>query len=261
MEQSFGTKGLYSVVLKTTYNIEDLGVEEGEVVASFDDIQIGGLDELRRIVTARGGYGNPGWVTWDITKELNLNFSQGTFSKKQLQILLNSKNGKIENEEGLTITKEEKPSVVNGKINLTEQPVKKVFIYFEDGSKQVDISKQKEIEVNKKVELVRYEYIYSKPSEIISVGDRLIKGYLSLEGRMRLKDDETGHTITGIIKIPKLKLMSGLSMRLGRNSIPFVADFTAVAYPVGGRGAQKVCDFYILPDDIDNNDIMIESLR
>ena len=74
MEQSFGTKGLYSVVLKTTYDIEDLGVEEGEVIASFDDIQIGGLDELRRIVTARGGYGNPGWVTWDITKELNLNF-------------------------------------------------------------------------------------------------------------------------------------------------------------------------------------------
>ena len=64
-------------------------IEEGEVIASFDDIQIGGLDELRRIVTARGGYGNPGWVTWDTTKELNLNFSQGTFSKKQLQILLN----------------------------------------------------------------------------------------------------------------------------------------------------------------------------
>ena len=257
MEQSFGTKGLYSVVLKTTYDIEDLGVEEGEVVASFDDIQIGGLDELRRIVTARGGYGNPGWVTWDTTKELNLNFSQGTFSKKQLQILLNSKNGKIENEEGLIITKEEKPSIVNGKINLTEQPVGKVFIDFEDDSKQVDISKQKEIEVDKKVELVRYEYIYSKPSEIISVGDRLIKGYLSLEGRMRLKDDETGHTITGIIKIPKLKLMSGLSMRLGRNSDPYVANFRGVAYPDIGPNGKRVCDFYILPEDIDRNDIMI----
>ena len=253
MEQSFGTKGLYSVVLKTTYDIEDLGVEEGEVVASFDDIQIGGLDELRRIITARGGYGNPGWVTWDVTKELNLNFSQGTFSKKQLQILLNSKNGKIENEEGLIITKEEKPSVVNGKINLTEQPIGKVFIYFEDGSKQVDISKQKEIEVDKKVELVRYEYIYSKPSEIISVGDRLIKGYLSLEGRMRLKDDETGHTITGIIKIPKLKLMSDLSIRLGAQATPVVANFSAVGVPVSSRGNSYVGEFYILNNDIDSD--------
>ena len=261
MEQSFGTKGLYSVVLKTTYDIEDLGVEEGEVIASFDDIQIGGLDELRRIVTARGGYGNPGWVTWDTTKELNLNFSQGTFSKKQLQILLNSKNGKIENEEGLIITKEEKPSVINGKINLTEQPIGKVFIYFEDATKQIDDSGAQEIEVSKRVELVRYNYAYSKPTEIYRVGDRLIKGYLSLEGKMRLKDDNDGHTYTGIIKIPKLKLMSGLSMRLGRNATPFVTDFTAVAYPVGGRGAQRVCDFYILPEDIDNNDIMIESLR
>ena len=261
MEQSFGTKGLYSVVLKTTYDIEDLGVEEGEVIASFDDIQIGGLDELRRIVTARGGYGNPGWVTWDTTKELNLNFSQGTFSKKQLQILLNSKNGKIENEEGLIITKEEKPSVINGKINLTEQPIGKVFIYFEDATKQIDDSGAQEIEVSKRVELVRYNYAYSKPTEIYRVGDRLIKGYLSLEGKMRLKDDNDGHTYTGIIKIPKLKLMSGLSMRLGRNATPFVTDFSAVAYPVGGRGAQRVCDFYMLPEDIDNNDIMIESLR
>ena len=233
MEQSYGTKGLYSVVLKATYNIEDLGIEEGEVVASFDDIQIGGLDELHRVISARGGYGNPGLVTWDVTRELNLNFSQGIFSKKQLQILLNSKNGEKENEEGIILSKEEKPSIENGKIKLTEQPVGKVFIYFDDATKPV----------------------------IIRVGDGSIKGYLSLEGKMRLKDDNDGHTYTGIIKIPKLKLMSGLSMRLGRNATPFVTDFTAVAYPVGGRGAQRVCDFYILPEDIDNNDIMIESLR
>ena len=261
MEQSYGTKGLYSVVLKATYNIEDLGIEEGEIVASFDDIQIGGLDELHRVISARGGYGNPGLVTWDVTRELNLNFSQGIFSKKQLQILLNSKNGEKENEEGIILSKEEKPSIENGKIKLTEQPVGKVFIYFDDATKQIDNSGAQEIEVNKKVEIVRYSYVYSKPTEIYRVGDRLIKGYLSLEGKMRLKDDNDGHTYTGIIKIPKLKLMSGLSMRLGRNATPFVTDFTAVAYPVGGRGAQRVCDFYILPEDIDNNDIMIESLR
>lgn len=261
MEQSYGTKGLYSVVLKATYDIEDLGIEEGEVVASFTDLQIGGLDELHRVVTARGGYRNPGLVTWDVTKELNLNFSQGIFSKNQLQILLNSKNGKSENEEGIVLSKEEKPSVVDSKIKLTEQPTGKVFIYFDDSTKQVDTSGAREIEVTKNVELVRYDYVYSKPTEIYRVGDRLIKGYLALEGKMRLKDDNDGHTYTGIIKIPKLKLMSGLSMRLGRNATPFVTDFSAVAYPVGGRGVQRVCDFYILPEDIDNNDIMIESLR
>ena len=164
MEQSYGTKGLYSVVLKATYNIEDLGIEEGEVVASFDDIQIGGLDELHRVISARGGYGNPGLVTWDVTRELNLNFSQGIFSKKQLQILLNSKNGEKENEEGITLNKEEKPSIENGKIKLTEQPVGKVFIYFDDATKQIDNSGAQEIEVNKKVEIVRYSYVYSKPN-------------------------------------------------------------------------------------------------
>ena len=67
----------------------------------------------------------------------------------------------------------------------------------------------------------------------------------------------TGHTTTGVIKIPKLKLMSGLSMRLGRNSDPYVANFRGVAYPDIGPNGKRVCDFYILPEDIDRNDIMI----
>ena len=39
---------------------------------------------------------------------------------------------------GLTLNKEEKPSIENGKIKLTEQPIGKVFIYFEDATKQID---------------------------------------------------------------------------------------------------------------------------
>nr|DAP41040.1 MAG TPA: hypothetical protein [Caudoviricetes sp.] len=35
---------------------------------------------------------------------------------------------------------------------------------------------------------------------------------MRLEGRTRLKDDNTGETVTGILTIPRLKLKSGLSM-------------------------------------------------
>ena len=104
MEQSFGTKGLYSVVLKATYDIEDLGVETGEVIAAFDNIQIGGLDELKSVITARGGYGNPGLVSWDRTQELNLTFSQGIFSTRQFNVLVNSKCSSIKDEDGVIIS-------------------------------------------------------------------------------------------------------------------------------------------------------------
>jgi hypothetical protein len=53
---------------------------------------------------------------------------------------------------------------------------------------------------------------------------------------MRVKDDVTGKVTTGIIKIPKLRLMSDLSMRVGSDAIPQVGRIDAVAVPEGVRG-------------------------
>jgi hypothetical protein len=54
------------------------------------------------------------------------------------------------------------------------------------------------------------------------VGRPLTNGYLSLSGKTRVKDEITGQVTTGIINIPKLKLMSDLSMRLGDNATPIM---------------------------------------
>ena len=85
------------------------------------------------------------------------------------------------------------------------------------------------------------------------IGQELVKGYLSLEARTRVKDDITGHTKTGIIKIPQLKLMSDLSMRLGENATPLMGSFKAIGYPVGSRGDTKVMEILFLEDDIDSD--------
>ena len=85
------------------------------------------------------------------------------------------------------------------------------------------------------------------------IGQELVKGYLSLEARTRVKDDITGHTKTGIIKIPQLKLMSDLSMRLGENAPPQMGTFKAIGYPVGSRGDSKVMEILFLEDDIDSD--------
>jgi len=53
---------------------------------------------------------------------------------------------------------------------------------------------------------------------MVTVGEKLIKGYLQLEGKTRVKDDITGKTHTAILRIPRLKLVSDLSMRLGREA-------------------------------------------
>ena len=83
------------------------------------------------------------------------------------------------------------------------------------------------------------------------MGQQLFKSYLRLEGKTRLKDDKTGQVYTGIIVIPKLKLMSDLSIRLGRDVNPTVTSFRAEGLPTGARGNSVVCNLYTLNDDID----------
>ena len=189
---------------------------------------------------------------------------KGTFSKTQFAFLSNSHIIQKQASAPYEITySETKESDENGQIELRYVP-KTLFIYDENGERITPLSVKNNLitlENPYQSAQIDYTFDYIEDYQTYQLGVNLINGFLSLEAKMRLKDDNDGHTYTGIIKIPKLKLMSGLSMRLGRNATPFVTDFTAVAYPVGSRGAQRVCDFYILPEDIDNNDIMIESLR
>ena len=68
------------------------------------------------------------------------------------------------------------------------------------------------------------------------------------------QDAETYKDETDVadLTIPRLKLVSDLSMRLGREANPIVANFRAVGYPVGGKGDKKVMEIFFLNDDIDN---------
>ncbi|MBQ4122227.1 hypothetical protein IJD44_00660 [bacterium] len=72
-----GVKELYDVVIKSTYPIEmgNRKIEENEVIAAFDNIQIGGLQEIKLRTDARGGFDNRSWVYWETTKEMPLSFT------------------------------------------------------------------------------------------------------------------------------------------------------------------------------------------
>ncbi|MBQ5473783.1 MAG: hypothetical protein IIT65_03600 [Lachnospiraceae bacterium] len=80
-----------------------------------------------------------------------------------------------------------------------------------------------------------------------------MQGYLELEGKTRVKDDTSGLITTGIIKIPKLKLMSGLSMKLGAQAGPVVGTFEGVGVPVESRHNSYVMEFDFLNNDIDSD--------
>lgn len=256
--EEFSFKELYDVSLKTIQPIEFCGrnFEKGEIIAIFDKINIANIHEIKKNVSAKGGYNNANLVTWEHTQQVDFHFTQGVFSKSQFGLLMNANMIYQINGGGVVISKREKVnSDEDGNIQLKHSPID-IYIYDEEFNKleyiQVNNKTYKIITPFKKV-IVDYTYNHDEKITKVQIGKTALNGYLELEGKTRYKDDESGHVRTGIIKIPKLKLMSELSIRLGEYASPVVGAFSGVGYPVGVRGDQTVMEIYFLDDDIDSD--------
>ena len=258
MTNELGFKELYEVSLKATQFIEVGGVrvEPGETVASFDSIQIANFQEIKSVVSANGGYGNSALIYWDSTKELKISFTQGVFSKVQFALMNNTNLISSNGDEIVSInSRGDFESDGEGRIFIGKVLREPIFIYDkETGEKITDWTFDAQtiyLKQRYKSVVVDYWFDYYNGFSKFLVGRPLTTGYLSLTGKTRVKDDTTGKVVTGIIKIPKLRLMSDLSMRVGSDAIPQVGRLDAVAVPEGARGQQKVMEIIFLNDDID----------
>ena len=258
MTNDFGFKELYEVSLNATYPIEVGGntLEVGETVALFDRIQIANFQEVKSITSANGGFDNRAHIVWESTKEIKINFTQGIFSKIQFALMTNAQLVENMGDEIVTLRKrEQRESDENGKIIIEYDLCDPIFIY--DANTGVKIKNWTRadniiyLSEQYKDVVIDYGYNYNNNYTVMRVGRPLTTGYLSLTGKMRVKDEATGKVVTGIIQIPKLRLMSDLSMRVGSDAIPQVGRLDAVAVPEGARGQQKVLDIIFLNDDID----------
>lgn len=258
MNNELGMKELYEVTLKTTYPIEVNGkkFDVGETVARFDKIQLGSFVENKSFLAARGGYENAPRVWWEETKEVAITIVQGVFSASQLAIMSNANLTQIG--EAIVLSQREHVETdENGDVQLKYDIKQPVFVYdMKTGDKITNFScsgNRITLDEPYKSIIVDYSYEYDGGYKDLIVGRTFTNGYLSLEGKTRVKDDITGHTKTGIIKIPKLKLMSDLSIRLGKDASPTVGRLNAVAVPDGQRGNKKVMEIIFLNDDIDSD--------
>ena len=255
----FSFKDLEKVSLKATSNIEigNKQFVQGETLVYFDKIQIATLDEVRDARVAEGGYGNKPQVIWDTTTGLKLRFSQGVFSQEHFALLTNSK---LIKETGVPVPiseQEDKETDEQGKITLKHTPVGDIFVYNKNTGNRITNftidGATLTFEVPYLEVLVRYTFNYVNTVFDYQIGRRLVNGFVELEGRTRVKDDVSGQVVTGIFKVPKLKLLSELSIKLGEQTSPVVGRFDALCVPVGSRGNTYVTDFVVLGDDIDSD--------
>ena len=256
---NFGFKSFDNVKLKATYNIEigKRSFQEGEVIAFFDKIQIANLNEIVERVSANGGFDNRPRVFWETTNEHLISFSQGVFNKEQLSLLLNSRIITKTTEEIILSNREYLESNEENKVELKYTPIgNKIFVYKEEDYSKIPFSIDENIvTINTPYTniIVDYNFSYDNDSSIFLLGARYLNGFLELEGTTQVKDDTTGKVVTGVIKIPHLKLTSDLNIRLGTNANPIVANFNGIGVPVGPRGASYVGEFYLLNDDINSS--------
>ena len=258
MEENLGSfKELYDVHLKTTQNIEINGrvFEEGETIALFNKIQISGLTEFKDYTVARSGFGNIGHVYWENTKSVRFTFSQGVFSNTQFGILNNAK--VIQTDDPILVTKvEELETDEVGRILTTNEAVDQIFIYNKETCKKIPwwrVADYLKTDTQYTDVIIHYRYNYTNSGSVVKIGQRCLKGFLELEGKTRVKDDTSGLITTGIIKIPKLKLMSGLSMKLGAQASPVVGTFEGEGVPVESKYNSYVMEIDFLNNDIDSD--------
>ena len=175
----------------------------------------------------------------------------------QFGLLNNNKVIKVAEDEPILLTAiEELETDDEGIVHTKYEPVDQIFIYDKITGEKVrwylyfgDIitsERYKDI-------IVTYRYNYLQGATVLKIGQQFTNGFLELEGKTRVKDDMSGLITTGIVKIPKLKLMSGLSIRLGAQANPVVGNFQAVGVPVESRNNSYVMDFDFLNNDIDSD--------
>lgn len=257
MEEKFGTKELYDVSLKSTYNMK-IGkkeIEENETILFFDKLEIATLDTVTSRIAATGGFENRPQVIWEQTRQINYSMRKGVLSRTSWALISNSQilepnktkdSLRISNRELLETDE-------NKKVILKYLPIQ-LFIYdFKTGEKIKDYEVNgKELTLQKPYLniIVDYIYEYEKDYESLVIGKRLLEGYLSLEGKIELKDDKDGLEKTGILKIPKITLVTDLSIRLGIEAQPFVGNFEMIGFPVGTRGNSSVCSITFLEENL-----------
>ena len=262
MDKEFGMQELYYVQLKSTYPIEIKGkqIAAGEVIAAFDKIQIANFKDIHKEIAAQGGYQNRKLLIWNRTEGVNLTFTQGIFSKTQLALMSNARLINIDNNFIINISqRDEVETDSEGKAILSHEPINSwIFVYNKETGeklKGLEMTGPREIKtplVYKDV-IVDYEYGYDNGADVSFIGEDIFEGYVTLEGRTRIKDDVTGETHTAIIYIPKLKITSDFNLVLGKNAQPVVGSLQATALPVGDRKISRALEIYYLEEDIDKD--------
>lgn len=262
--QELGIKDLERVCLKTREEVVfgNRILEADEPVLYFENIQIALLSEQVMPVMARGGWGNEPRVIWEDRKETMFSFTNGTLNTTSFNLLLNANMLQAQPTEPLFYVED---LIIDdwGGVTLKYEPetkTKKVFffVYDYDNIQERIIPTSidgRKVNFDKKYasKLIRCDYYFyhKKDTVLYSMARERFTNLYTLEATFLMKDENEGLYHTGLLRMPKVRVVSNINLRMGERADPAVSTFNIIAIPeTQGNKEALVCEVLYLDDDI-----------
>lgn len=248
----FSFKELRSVVFRATDSISMAGKDypAGTVVAVFDRISMAAVQAENKPTKANSSKTH---LIWEELGDITLSFAQGIYSLLDFSLMTNSKIHNIEGGSGSVLTQVEKFRLEEDNTITLSKPFINTPTFFNKSGiiEPLEISDTVITFDSLESRLVTavYEFEYDKSSARVNIGEQVTTGFMSMEARTQIADDQ-GNYVTGILRIPKLKIISGLRLEMGTQAIPNIAVFNAIAIPDGPRNKARVAEFEMLFEEI-----------
>lgn len=262
--QELGIKDLERVCLKTREEVAfgKRVLEAGEPVMYFENIQIALLSEQVMPIMARGGWGNEPHVIWEDRKETMFSFTNGTLNATSFNLLLNANMLQKKPDDPLFFV-EDLIIGDQGEVILKYMPelkLKKAFFYIYDLDNIQERIKPISIDGRKVVfdekyagEVVRCDYYFYHNGDTVlySMARERFTNLYTLEATFLMKDENEGLYHTGLLRMPKVRVVSNINLRMGERADPAVSAFNIIAIPESqGDREATVCEVLYLDDDI-----------
>lgn len=280
-----------SIRLNAPLEIGKKKYDINEAILTFKTAEIAQVQERKKTTIASGGYHNNPLVFWDIDKEVDFSITHGVLSPTSWALLSNSQiknpnyksvcyqetNHAVEDDKYCYVELKYCPNAVDGIIGAQPNPKfeplpmgrrpelllkplppsKKRWIFCYDVENGLPI-RDFQIYGNRlffqhcyREVMVDYTFTYEDKIKVLEVGNRLFEGFLRLDGKMSVKDEKSGEVTTAILELPKIKLSSSLSLRLGKNyESSVVSDFFFTGYPEDEKKTGTVAKITFLDTEL-----------
>lgn len=278
LDQYFGTKELYEVVLKATtpMTFGSRRLEVGEPVLYFENVNMALLSEQSHLIMARGGWANMPRVIWEDRSEVQFSMTEGVMSSISFDILLSAQMTERAPNQTLYIQKREGPYVLqtHGDYSSlmylehwpTSLPGKKVFLYeyersvaqrkvygkyirdipdpFDDSVMRPCVQLYEDKACTQLADMTKeyiadYYFDYTDEALIYAIKKERFNGIFSLEGKFYSKDENEGLNYTNIIYMPRVRIVSDINLRLGERADPTTSVFNIIAMPEDFGGSRN----------------------